>query len=142
MPSRTECGLISTATCTMPLSVARAASSRAQLWLTHCCATCGVCGWQAGHFLRHMLRLQAATAAPVAGQPSSRPKPPPTALASGAKQGAPTTADAAENVGAGAGIRLFLPIGAFQFDYGWPIVRDQDHLGSGGRFHFSIGATF
>ena len=46
------------------------------------------------------------------------------------------------NVGAGAGIRLFLPIGAFQFDYGWPIVRDQDHLGSGGRFHFSIGATF
>jgi outer membrane protein insertion porin family len=46
------------------------------------------------------------------------------------------------NVGSGVGLRLFLPVGAFQFDYGWPIVRDQDNLGTSGRFHFSLGYTF
>ena len=46
------------------------------------------------------------------------------------------------NVGVGLGVRLFLPIGAVQLDYGWPVVRDQDHLGSSGRFHFNLGYNF
>lgn len=46
------------------------------------------------------------------------------------------------NVGVGTGLRLFLPIGAIRLDYGWPIVREQEHLGSGGRFHFNLGYNF
>ena len=46
------------------------------------------------------------------------------------------------NVGAGLGVRLFLPIGAVQLDYGWPLVREQDHLNRSGRFHFNLGYNF
>ncbi len=46
------------------------------------------------------------------------------------------------NVGLGAGLRLFLPIGAIQLDYGWPVVREFDHLRNGGRFHFNLGYNF
>ena len=46
------------------------------------------------------------------------------------------------NVGVGIGIRLFLPIGAIQLDYGWPVARDQGHLSSSGRFHFNLGYNF
>ncbi len=46
------------------------------------------------------------------------------------------------NVGIGAGLRLFLPIGAIQLDYGWPVVREFDHLNNGGRFHFNLGYNF
>lgn len=46
------------------------------------------------------------------------------------------------NVGAGLGIRLYLPVGAFQLDYGWPIHREDERLSSSGRFHFSLGYTF
>ena len=46
------------------------------------------------------------------------------------------------NVGVGLGIRLFLPIGAIQLDYGWPVVRDWDHLNRSGRFHFNLGYNF
>ncbi len=46
------------------------------------------------------------------------------------------------NVGVGAGLRLFLPIGAIQLDYGWPVSREQKHLGTGGRFHFNLGYNF
>ncbi len=46
------------------------------------------------------------------------------------------------NVGAGGGLRLFLPIGAIQLDYGWPVRRAYDYLGSGGRFHFNLGYNF
>jgi len=46
------------------------------------------------------------------------------------------------NVGVGAGLRLFLPIGIIQLDYGWPVDREQEHLGTGGRFHFNLGYNF
>ncbi len=46
------------------------------------------------------------------------------------------------NVGLGMGLRLFLPIGAIQLDYGWPVVREFDHLNNGGRFHFNLGYNF
>ena len=46
------------------------------------------------------------------------------------------------NVGVGLGVRLFLPIGAVQLDYGWPVVREQDHLNRSGRFHFNLGYNF
>jgi outer membrane protein insertion porin family len=46
------------------------------------------------------------------------------------------------NAGAGVGLRLFLPIGAIRLDYGWPVVRELPHLGTGGRFHFNLGYNF
>ncbi len=46
------------------------------------------------------------------------------------------------NIGIGTGLRLFLPIGAIQLDYGWPVSREYRHLGSGGRFHFNLGYNF
>ena len=46
------------------------------------------------------------------------------------------------NVGAGMGIRIHLPIGAFTLDYGWPIVRDQPDVSTSGRLHFNLGYTF
>ncbi len=46
------------------------------------------------------------------------------------------------NVGVGSGVRLMLPIGGIRLDYGFPVVRDQDHLSSGGRLHFDFGFNF
>lgn len=46
------------------------------------------------------------------------------------------------NVGVGMGLRLFLPIGMVSLDYGYPVVREQDHLGENGRLHFNIGYGF
>ena len=46
------------------------------------------------------------------------------------------------NVGVGSGVRLMLPIGGIRIDYGFPVVRDQDHLSSGGRLHFNFGFNF
>lgn len=47
------------------------------------------------------------------------------------------------NVGAGLGVRFFLPIGgAFVLDYGWPVNREQEHLNKSGRLHFNLGYSF
>jgi outer membrane protein insertion porin family len=46
------------------------------------------------------------------------------------------------NIGVGAGLRLFLPIGAVSIDYGFPIKREWDHLSKSGRVHFNLGYNF
>ena len=46
------------------------------------------------------------------------------------------------NIGVGAGLRLFLPIGAVSIDYGFPVKREWDHLSKSGRVHFNLGYNF
>ena len=46
------------------------------------------------------------------------------------------------NVSIGVGVQLELPVGPIRFDYGFPIVTQQDHLDDGGRLHFNIGYFF
>jgi len=47
------------------------------------------------------------------------------------------------NASIGLGVQLDLPIGPIRFDYGWPVVTQQDHLDdSNGRLHFNIGYSF
>lgn len=45
------------------------------------------------------------------------------------------------NVGAGIGLRLNLPIGPINLDYGWPILHDS-FLGDTGQFSFNVGTKF
>lgn len=45
-------------------------------------------------------------------------------------------------IGAGVGIRLNLPIGPINLDYGWPIRRDQNTTTSNGQFSFNVGTRF
>jgi len=42
----------------------------------------------------------------------------------------------------GLGIRLNLPIGPIQVDYGWPVIKDSNNEKEDGRFSFSMGSTF
>lgn len=46
------------------------------------------------------------------------------------------------NAAVGVGIRLNLPIGPIQVDYGWPVMTDQVNEGANGRFSFTMGSTF
>jgi outer membrane protein assembly factor BamA len=46
------------------------------------------------------------------------------------------------NASIGFGVEFRMPIGPLVLDYGYPIERQQDHLDSGGRLHFTIGYTF
>lgn len=46
------------------------------------------------------------------------------------------------NVGAGAGLRFKVPIGAVIIDYGWPVHRTEDRYGRSGRLHFNLSASF
>lgn len=42
----------------------------------------------------------------------------------------------------GLGVRLNLPIGPIQVDYGWPVITDDNNKGETGRFSFTMGSTF
>ena len=42
----------------------------------------------------------------------------------------------------GVGVRLRLPIGPIQVDYGWPVITDKNNEGATGRFSFTMGTTF
>lgn len=42
----------------------------------------------------------------------------------------------------GVGIRLNLPIGPIQVDYGWPVITDDNNKDEHGRFSFTMGSTF
>ena len=46
------------------------------------------------------------------------------------------------NVGIGVGIQFNLPIGPIRLDYGWPVTREQEHMGTSGRLHFNLGYFF
>lgn len=45
-------------------------------------------------------------------------------------------------VGAGLGLRLNLPIGPINLDYGWPVVKDGNITSSDGQFSFNVGTKF
>jgi len=45
-------------------------------------------------------------------------------------------------VGAGIGLRLDLPIGPINLDYGWPIRKDSNITSSDGQFSFNVGTKF
>ncbi|MCC7517754.1 MAG: outer membrane protein assembly factor BamA [Verrucomicrobiae bacterium] len=45
-------------------------------------------------------------------------------------------------VGAGVGLRLNLPIGPINLDYGWPIRKDQNITSDNGQFSFNVGTKF
>ena len=45
-------------------------------------------------------------------------------------------------VGAGIGLRLNLPIGPINLDYGWPLVKDSNITSSDGQFSFNVGTKF
>ncbi len=45
------------------------------------------------------------------------------------------------DVGAGIGLRLNLPIGPINLDYGWPLRHDQ-YTGNSGQFSFNVGTKF
>lgn len=42
----------------------------------------------------------------------------------------------------GLGVRLNLPIGPIQIDYGWPVITDDNNEGADGKFSFTMGSTF
>lgn len=42
----------------------------------------------------------------------------------------------------GVGIRLNLPIGPIQVDYGWPVMKDEANRDENGRLSFTMGSTF
>lgn len=46
------------------------------------------------------------------------------------------------NAAVGVGVRLNLPIGPIQVDYGWPVMTDEFNEGADGRFSFTMGSTF
>lgn len=46
------------------------------------------------------------------------------------------------NGAVGVGVRLNLPIGPIQVDYGWPVITDKYNEGDTGRFSFTMGSTF
>ncbi|NUN92473.1 MAG: outer membrane protein assembly factor BamA [Verrucomicrobiae bacterium] len=45
-------------------------------------------------------------------------------------------------VGAGVGLRLNLPIGQINLDYGWPIRKDSNITSDNGQFSFNVGTKF
>jgi outer membrane protein insertion porin family len=45
-------------------------------------------------------------------------------------------------VGAGVGLRLNLPIGPINLDYGWPIRKDSNITSDNGQFSFNVGTKF
>lgn len=46
------------------------------------------------------------------------------------------------NAAVGVGVRLNLPIGPIQVDYGWPVMKDEVNEDEDGRFSFTMGSTF
>ena len=45
-------------------------------------------------------------------------------------------------IGAGIGLRLNLPIGPINLDYGWPIRKDSNITSDSGQFSFNVGTKF
>lgn len=46
------------------------------------------------------------------------------------------------NAAVGVGVRLNLPIGPIQVDYGWPVMKDPSNEDEDGRFSFTMGSAF
>jgi outer membrane protein insertion porin family len=46
------------------------------------------------------------------------------------------------NGAVGVGVRLNLPIGPIQVDYGWPVITDENNEGADGKLSFTMGSTF
>lgn len=46
------------------------------------------------------------------------------------------------NASVGVGVLLDLPIGPIRLDYGIPVITQEPHLGSNGRFHFNVQYSF
>ncbi len=50
--------------------------------------------------------------------------------------------DSSPVAGAGLGLRLNLPIGPINLDYGWPIRKDSNITSNNGQFSFNVGTKF